>query len=67
MIFLKVVLFRWQPDSKFAYEQVRLPPNSETKIEYTENMEVEVFSRSNNQEGYGWWKARIKVSAPIIT
>ncbi|XP_076258245.1 synaptic functional regulator FMR1 isoform X2 [Rhynchophorus ferrugineus] len=51
----------WQPDSKFAYEQVRLPPNPETKIEYTENMEVEVFSRSNNQEGYGWWKARIKM------
>ncbi|XP_030759821.1 synaptic functional regulator FMR1 isoform X2 [Sitophilus oryzae] len=51
----------WQPDSKFPYEQARLPPNPETKIEFTEGMEVEVFSRSNNQEGYGWWKARIKM------
>lgn len=26
-----------------------------------ENMEVEVYSRSNAQEAFGWWKARIKV------
>ncbi|ERL90473.1 hypothetical protein D910_07822, partial [Dendroctonus ponderosae] len=52
----------WQPDSKFPYEQVRLPPVApETPVEYTRNMEVEVFSRSNNQEGYGWWKATIKM------
>ncbi|CAH1134995.1 unnamed protein product [Ceutorhynchus assimilis] len=52
----------WQPDSKFPYEQVRLPPAAtDAKVEFTENMEVEVFSRSNNQEGYGWWKARIKM------
>ncbi|XP_050294214.1 RNA-binding protein FXR1 [Anthonomus grandis grandis] len=52
----------WQPDSKFPYEQVRLPPApSDAKVEFTENLEVEVFSRSNNQEGNGWWKARIKM------
>ncbi|XP_066252286.1 RNA-binding protein FXR1 isoform X1 [Euwallacea similis] len=52
----------WQPDSKFPYEEVRLPPAAtDVKVEFTENMEVEVFSRSNNQEGYGWWKARIKM------
>lgn len=52
--------FRWQPDSKFPYSQVRLPQEQD-KVEFTENMEVEVYSRSNNQEAFGWWKARIKV------
>ncbi|XP_056640250.1 fragile X messenger ribonucleoprotein 1 homolog isoform X4 [Diorhabda carinulata] len=51
----------WQPDSKFPYSQVKLPPKSEAKIEFTENMEVEVYSSANSQEGYGWWKSRIKM------
>ncbi|KAL1506107.1 hypothetical protein ABEB36_005534 [Hypothenemus hampei] len=52
----------WQPDSKFPFEQVRLPPPpTDGKVEFAENQEVEVFSRSNNQEGYGWWKASIKM------
>jgi hypothetical protein len=61
---LYVVCFaRWQPDSKFPYSQVRLPPKADPKVEFTENMEVEVYSRANHQEAYGWWKSRIKVSA----
>ncbi|CAG9865436.1 unnamed protein product [Phyllotreta striolata] len=51
----------WQPDSKFPYSQVKLPPKPDPKVEFTENMEVEVYSRSNNQEAYGWWKSRIKM------
>lgn len=52
----------WQPDSKFPYSQVRLPPKPDPKVEFLENMEVEVYSRSNPQEAFGWWKAKIKVS-----
>nr|CAH7717186.1 unnamed protein product [Callosobruchus chinensis] len=51
----------WQPDSKFPFSQVKLPPKSEGTIEFTENMEVEAYSRSNNSEAYGWWKSRIKM------
>ncbi|XP_044761792.1 fragile X mental retardation syndrome-related protein 1 isoform X4 [Coccinella septempunctata] len=51
----------WQPDSRFPFAQVRLPPKPDQKTEFTENMEVEVYSRANNQDGYGWWKCRIKM------
>ncbi|XP_074026414.1 synaptic functional regulator FMR1 isoform X2 [Leptinotarsa decemlineata] len=51
----------WQPDSKFPNSQVRLPPKADPKVEFTENMEVEVYSRSSIQEAYGWWKSRIKM------
>ncbi|XP_072396146.1 fragile X messenger ribonucleoprotein 1 homolog isoform X8 [Diabrotica undecimpunctata] len=51
----------WQPDSKFPFSQVKLPPKPDPKVEFTENMEVEVYSRANNQEAYGWWKSRIKM------
>lgn len=58
---LPIILFRWQPDSKFPYSQVRLPQEPDNKVEFAENMDVEVYSRSNPQEAFGWWKARIKV------
>lgn len=58
---LPIILFRWQPDSKFPYSQVRLPQEPDSKVEFMENMDVEVYSRSNPQEAFGWWKARIKV------
>ncbi|XP_049821449.1 synaptic functional regulator FMR1 isoform X2 [Aethina tumida] len=51
----------WQPDSKFPYSQVKLPPQPDSKVEFLENMEVEVYSRANTQEAYGWWKSRIKM------
>nr|CAI5843938.1 unnamed protein product [Callosobruchus analis] len=51
----------WQPDSKFPFSQVKLPPKSEGNVEFTENMEVEAYSRSNNSEACGWWKSRIKM------
>ncbi|XP_077266663.1 synaptic functional regulator FMR1 isoform X7 [Temnothorax americanus] len=51
----------WQPESKFPFAQVRLPPKDGSKTEFQENQEIEVFSRSNDQEAWGWWKALIKV------
>lgn len=51
----------WQPDSKFAYSQLRLPMETDAKVEFTENQEVEVYSRADSQEANGWWRARIKV------
>lgn len=51
----------WQPESKFPFAQVRLPPKDGSKAEFQENQEIEVFSRSNEQEAWGWWKALIKV------
>ncbi|CAK9808616.1 Fragile X messenger ribonucleoprotein 1 homolog [Anthophora quadrimaculata] len=52
----------WQPESKFPFAQVRLPPKDDPKSEFSENMEIEVFSRSNEHEACGWWKALIKMS-----
>ncbi|CAK9795882.1 Fragile X messenger ribonucleoprotein 1 homolog [Anthophora plagiata] len=52
----------WQPESKFPFAQVRLPPKDGPKSEFSENMEIEVFSRSNEHEACGWWKALIKMS-----
>ncbi|XP_035727840.1 synaptic functional regulator FMR1-like isoform X4 [Vespa mandarinia] len=51
----------WQPESKFPFAQVRLPPKDGVKAEFQENQEIEVFSRSNEQEAWGWWKAIIKM------
>lgn len=55
----------WQPESKFPFAQVRLPPKDGSKAEFQENQEIEVFSRSNDQEAWGWWKALIKVRKRI--
>nr|XP_033324860.1 synaptic functional regulator FMR1 isoform X6 [Megalopta genalis] len=52
----------WQPESKFPFAQVRLPPKGGPKAEFVENQEIEVFSRSNDHEHCGWWKAIIKMS-----
>ncbi|XP_053975750.1 fragile X messenger ribonucleoprotein 1 homolog A isoform X2 [Hylaeus anthracinus] len=51
----------WQPESKFPFAQVRLPPKDGPKPEFQENQEIEVFSRSNEHEACGWWKAIIKM------
>ncbi|CAG2061463.1 unnamed protein product, partial [Timema podura] len=52
----------WQPESKFPFAQVRLPPDGpHTKPDYVENQEIEVYSRANEQEACGWWKAIIKM------
>ncbi|GIY36506.1 synaptic functional regulator FMR1 [Caerostris extrusa] len=53
----------WQPQTKFPFLRVRLPPQKEDeKKEFSENQEVEVLSRSNEQEACGWWKAIVKMS-----
>ncbi|XP_029157176.1 synaptic functional regulator FMR1 isoform X7 [Nylanderia fulva] len=57
----------WQPESKFPFAQVRLPPKDGSKTEFQENQEIEVFSRSNDQEAWGWWKALIKVRNAIMS
>ncbi|KAL7022645.1 hypothetical protein ACKWTF_012327 [Chironomus riparius] len=52
----------WQPESKFLFNQIRLPPDTcSTQPNYVEGMEVEVFSRSNEREACGWWAAAIKM------
>lgn len=52
----------WQPESKFPFSQVFLPPKDTGKhTEFVENQEVEVFARSNEKEACGWWTANIKV------
>uniref|UniRef100_A0A182W617 Agenet-like domain-containing protein n=1 Tax=Anopheles minimus TaxID=112268 RepID=A0A182W617_9DIPT len=50
----------WQEASKFHFNQVRLPP-SENYEGFVERMEVEVFSRSHENEACGWWRAVIKM------
>ncbi|KAJ8681966.1 hypothetical protein QAD02_017758 [Eretmocerus hayati] len=53
----------WQPESKFAFSKVRLPPKeSSPKPEFQEGQEIEVFSRANDQEASGWWRAIINMT-----
>ncbi|KAL1123592.1 hypothetical protein AAG570_002668, partial [Ranatra chinensis] len=53
---------RWQAESKFAFSLVRLPPSKVTdRVAFKEHEEVEVLSRSNDNESCGWWKAVIKM------
>lgn len=61
-----VLHFSWQPESKFPFAQVRLPPKEGPKPEFQETQEIEVFSRSTEHEACGWWKAVIKVSCSTI-
>ncbi|XP_054709181.1 fragile X messenger ribonucleoprotein 1-like isoform X1 [Uloborus diversus] len=55
----------WQPESKFPFQRVRLPPappKDDKPISMTEGQEVEVFSRANEQEACGWWRAVVKMT-----
>ncbi|XP_013786523.1 fragile X mental retardation syndrome-related protein 1-like isoform X1 [Limulus polyphemus] len=55
----------WQPESKFPFRRVRLPPiplKEGEKLELTEGQEIEVYSRANEQEACGWWKAVVKMT-----
>ncbi|GIX72891.1 hypothetical protein CEXT_587341 [Caerostris extrusa] len=55
----------WQPESKFPYSRVRLPPaapKDDKPPNMIENQEVEVFSRANEQEACGWWRALVKMT-----
>ncbi|XP_015907615.1 fragile X messenger ribonucleoprotein 1 homolog isoform X4 [Parasteatoda tepidariorum] len=56
----------WQPESKFPYHRVRLPPTTpkddKALNSMTEGQEVEVFSRANEQEACGWWRALVKMT-----
>ncbi|XP_048477615.1 synaptic functional regulator FMR1 isoform X2 [Plutella xylostella] len=52
----------WQPESKFPFSQVFLPPKDTGKqTDFGENQDVEVFARSNEKEACGWWTANIKM------
>ena len=56
-------IFSWQPESKFPFSQVRLPPAPVIgKVEFVEDQKVEVYSRANEAEACGWWTATIKMS-----
>uniref|UniRef100_A0A6M2DZ12 Putative synaptic functional regulator fmr1 isoform x6 n=1 Tax=Xenopsylla cheopis TaxID=163159 RepID=A0A6M2DZ12_XENCH len=51
----------WQPENRFPFSLVRLPPKESRPTEFTEGQEVEVFSRANDLEACGWWRATIKM------
>lgn len=63
MFFHTLYIFSWQPESKFLFNQIRLPPETTATAAsvFQEGMEVEVFSRSNEREACGWWAAAIKM------
>lgn len=54
----------WQPQTKFPFRRVCLPPASseDEKKDFTAGQEVEVFSRANEQEACGWWRAVVKMT-----
>lgn len=64
----------WQPPSRFPVNRIRLPPpnlslNSHSTINgglgeaapFTEGLEVEVSTKSNDGEHCGWWRAIVKM------
>ncbi|KAH9377328.1 hypothetical protein HPB48_016057 [Haemaphysalis longicornis] len=51
-----------QPPNKFAFQRVRVPSSGRSDDLFTENQEVEDFSKANDQEASGWWDARMKTA-----
>lgn len=57
----------WQVDSKFAFSKVRLPADAAAADvaiapdALAVGMELEVFSRSSENEDCGWWCAVVKM------
>ncbi|XP_069104783.1 RNA-binding protein FXR1-like isoform X2 [Argopecten irradians] len=52
----------WQPEQQIKFSCARLPPKMIVKrTDYMEGEMVEVFSRANEAEEYGWWQARVKM------
>ncbi|XP_046441375.1 synaptic functional regulator FMR1-like isoform X2 [Daphnia pulex] len=52
----------WQPETKFLFSRSRLPlKDSKGPFTFVENQEIEVYSKANEQEAFGWWKAVIKM------
>lgn len=60
-------LISWQPETKFLFSRSRLPlKDSKGPFTFVENQEIEVYSKANEQEAFGWWKAVIKVFCNLI-
>ena len=56
----------WQPQSRFPFARVRLPPTAATAAAagsdgFAVEQEIEVYSRASDQESCGWWRAVIKM------
>jgi len=52
----------WQPESRFPFARVRLPPPAPpTPPEFHTGQEIEVYSRASDQESCGWWRAIVKM------
>lgn len=50
----------WQPDTKYPFSQVFLPPaKDDNPLELSLNMEVEVYYKFSENEAYGWWWAKV--------
>lgn len=54
--------FSWQPEQKYKFSFVKLPPKPNSNREFVEGQEVEVFAKFQEQEPNGWYKAIVKVS-----
>jgi len=52
----------WQPESRFPFSRVRLPPPIPVAPpQFEQDQEIEVFSRASDQESCGWWRAIVKM------
>ena len=52
----------WQPPSRFPVNRIRLPPSCPDSLPpFTEGLEVEVLTKTNEGEHSGWWRAMIKM------
>uniref|UniRef100_A0A8C5RD12 Agenet-like domain-containing protein n=1 Tax=Leptobrachium leishanense TaxID=445787 RepID=A0A8C5RD12_9ANUR len=51
----------WMPERQVPFSDARLPPTPDTAAPIAEGDQVEVLSRSNEQEASGWWIAHVRM------
>ncbi|KAK7573838.1 hypothetical protein V9T40_011029 [Parthenolecanium corni] len=51
----------WQPEQKYKFNFVKLPPKPNNNREFVEGQEVEVHAKFQEQEPLGWYKATVKM------
>ncbi len=67
LFYTLIILKSWQPETKFLFSRSRLPlKEGKGPFTFVENQEIEVYSKANEQEAFGWWKAVIKVLNVMI-
>ncbi|KAM7249574.1 hypothetical protein ACFE04_019769 [Oxalis oulophora] len=46
----------WQPERKYKFNLIKLPPKPDSNCKFVEGQKVEVFASFQEQEPKGWYK-----------